>query len=271
MRLIDDLSILEVINLVMRGISSYNFRRHVASDVGIHGQYLPSENVQSQEYLNKISTWTQEHQMALNTRKTKYMVVNFTKKYQFNTRITLDDNLLEEVQSCKLLGLTINNQLTWQQNTQDIVKKANTRMIILHKLFEFKLPIEEMVNIYVLFIRSVVEYSSVVWNSSITADECSCIERVQKTALRIILNEDYLDYASALQISGLETLKDRRTKLSLNFAKKCLKNERNKDLFPINIKNINTRPHEKFYVTPARSERLAKSAIPYLQRLLNQQ
>ena len=30
------------------------------------------------------------------------------------------------------------------------------------------LPIEEMINIYILFIRSLVEYSCVVWHSSIT-------------------------------------------------------------------------------------------------------
>ena len=59
-------------------------------------------------------------------------------------------------------------------------------MLILHKLYEFNLAIEEMVNIYILFIRSVAEYSSVVWHSSITEEESTHIERVQKTALRII-------------------------------------------------------------------------------------
>ena len=34
-KFIDDLSLLEVINLVMCGISSYNFKNHVASDIGI--------------------------------------------------------------------------------------------------------------------------------------------------------------------------------------------------------------------------------------------
>ena len=75
------------------------------------------------------------------------MVINFTKKFQFNTRITLDGIPLEEVTECKLLGVTINNQLTWHQNTESMIKKANTRMLILHKLYEFNLPADEMVNI----------------------------------------------------------------------------------------------------------------------------
>ena len=112
-----------------------------------------------------------------------------------------------------------------------------------------------------------VEYCCVVWHSSITEEECTDIERVQKTALRIILGDTYTDYRSALELTGLDSLRDRRTQLSLTFAKKCVKN--NDDLFPINFKTVNTRPHEKYFVTPARTERLAKSTVPYLQRLLN--
>ena len=68
-KFIDDLSILEVLNLVMSGISTYNFKQHVASDIGTHWQYLPIENVKSQTYLDKIREWTEEKQMALNKSK----------------------------------------------------------------------------------------------------------------------------------------------------------------------------------------------------------
>ena len=197
------------------------------------------------------------------------MVINFTNNFNFNTRIKLEELPLEEVIECRLLGLTLTNKLSWSQNTESIVKKANTRMIMLQKLYDFDLPTDEMLNIYTLYIRSLVEYCCVVWHSSITEEDCASIERVQKTALRIILKEDYNDYSSALQLTGLERLKDRRTQLSLSFAKKCLKNKASKNLFPENVKLVNTRQHEKYFVTPARTERLAKSAIPYLQRLLN--
>ena len=143
------------------------------------------------------------------------------------------------------------------------------RMIILHKLHDFNLPTEELLEIYILFIRCMVEYCCVVWHSSITEEECTDIERVQKTALRIILGDNYTDYGSALELTGLDSLRDRRTQLSLSFAKKCVK--KNDDLFPLNVKTVNTRPHEKYFVTPARTERLAKSTVPYLQRLLNDQ
>ena len=180
----------------MSGLTSYNFKQHVASDIANHGQFLPAKNINSQNYLEKIDNWTKQNQMELNARKTKYMVINFTQKYQLSTRLSLDSNLLEEVKECNLLGLSINNQLTWYNNTEKIIKKANTRMIILHRLYEFNLPVAEMVNIYILFIRSVLEYACVVWHSSISSEECNNIEHVQKTAVRILIKSDYDNYPS---------------------------------------------------------------------------
>ena len=93
----DDLSLLDIINLITVGLSSYNFKQHVASDVGIDQLYIPSENIRSQSYMNKISNWTTINKMKLNESKTKIIIFNYTTKYQFATRIHLNDNLLDTV------------------------------------------------------------------------------------------------------------------------------------------------------------------------------
>ena len=142
-------------------------------------------------------------------------------------------------------------------------------MIILKNLFNFKLPVIDMLEIYCLYIRSVVEQACVVWHSSLTKGKQSDIERVQKVAMRIILQENYLSYEHALTITGIPTLKSRRKKLSLKFANNCLKNNMTSDMFPLNSNNMNTRQHEKYYVPHAKTVRYAKSAIPYMARLLN--
>ena len=95
------------------------------------------------------------------------------------------------------------------------------------------------------------------------------IEITQKVALRLILYGGYTSYQEALQVTGLETLKSRRNKLCLSFAKKCTKSELTNDIFPLNTNLANTRNPEMFHVTPAKTERLKNSAIPYMQRLLN--
>ena len=132
-KFIDDLSILEIINLISQGLTSFNFKCHVASDINIeHNQFLPQQNFESQTHLNKISEWTRDNMMKLNSELSKFIVVNFTENYQFNTRLAIDNEILQQVRETRLLGVIVNEQLTWHSNTDHIVKKANTRMVLLN-------------------------------------------------------------------------------------------------------------------------------------------
>ena len=212
-KFIDDLSMIEIINLISVGIASYNFKLHVASDIGIDNKYLPQENCQSQTYLKNIEQWTEEKEMKLNSEKSKFMLINFTNKYQINTRLNMENQLLQQESETRLLGVILRDDLSFKSNTENITKKAFKRMIILHNLCDFNVPIEDLLTIYILYIRSALEQSAVVWHSSITRGEQMDIERVQKCALRIILKENYLSYQSALLACGLDSLKARRTQL----------------------------------------------------------
>ena len=52
-----------------------------------------------------------------------------------------------------------------------------------------------------------------------------------------------------------------------------MKSEKSKDIFPINEKphEMDLRNSEKYAVRYAHTERFKKSAIPYMQRLLNEE
>ena len=71
-------------------------------------------------------------------------------------------------------------------------------MCILTNLFEFSVPQEELVNIYLLDIHTVVEQSCIVWHSSLTSGEKYDLERIQKVGLRIILKDRYTSYEDAI-------------------------------------------------------------------------
>ena len=266
---IDDLSMLELINLILQGISSYNPKQQVPSDIAIGNKFLHSDHFETQSYLDKISEWTDKKQMKLNSDKSNYMLINFSKNYQFNTRLYLNGIILNQVSKARLLGVIVSDNLSWHSNTAELVKRCYQRMIILKNLYKFSVPVEDLIRIYCLYIRSIAEQSSVVWSSSLTQGQEYDLERTQKVALRIILGEDYISYENALAITKLKNLKQRRSDLSLNFALKCTKNERAVDMFPLKNSNLNTRKREKFKVTKSRTSRLTKSAIPSMQRQLN--
>ena len=137
---------------------------------------------------------------------------------------------------------------------------------MLHKLYSFNLSDEDMVTIYTLYIRSILEQSCQVWHFSITHEEKADIERVQKAACKVILGERYSDYPSALDALNLDSLATRRQTLSLKFAKF----NQTKDMFSLNNNDaIDVRHRDKFQVQFAKGSRLLDSAIPQLQRALN--
>ena len=220
--------------------------------------------------LNQIQQWTNERKMILNQKKTKVMIFNFTNNYQFSTRLKLKNENLEIVKESKLLGVMVTDDLKWDNNTQYLIKKAYKQMQILRKAVNFKAPIEDRKLVYISYVRSALEQVCQVWNSRLTQQNIEDLERVQKSSLRIILNNQYENYSDALEKINLETLEERRNFLCLKFANNSLQGEKSSRMFPLNENKQNTFKGEKFKVKYAKTERLRKSSIPYMQRLLNE-
>ena len=91
-------------------------------------------------------------------------------------------------------------------------------------------------------------------------------------ALRVILQDDYLSYETAIISTGLEKLSTRRAARCLAFSLKCIAHEDNKSFFPRNPNISNStevRDREEFVVNFARTKQYQQSAIPACQRLLN--
>ena len=271
-KFIDDLSILEIVNLLTVGITSFNIKLQVPADLPLHNQFIPPGSLKSQDWLDGINDWTVKQKMMINEKKCKTMIFNYTDNYQFTTRLTINNKQLDVIDSTKLLGTILSNNLSWDLNTANIVKKANARMQLLRKVASFGTSQGELKDIYILFIRSLLEQSATVWHSSLTEENVTDLERVQKTAVKIILGDNYLSYEQGLQKLDMENLSERRAALCLSFAQKCAKNPKTAQMFPKNVKvhNMETRQPETYIVQHSNTERLRKSSIIYMQHLLNE-
>ena len=271
-KFVDDLSVLEIVNLLTIGLSSFNIRGQVPSDIPQHNQFIPPQNLQSQKWLDEINEWTLNQKMLINEKKTKTIIFNYTDNYQFTTRLSINDKNIEVIDSTRLLGTIISKDLKWDLNTAAIVKKANARMQLLRKVAGFGASVDDLKIIYILFIRSLLEQSATVWHSRLTEENSNDLERVQKSAMKIILQDKFIGYKNALNKLDLPTLSDRREQLCLSFALKCVKHPKTLKMFPLNDKTheINTRNREKYEVQHANTERLKMSSIIYMQNLLNQ-
>ena len=144
-------------------------------------------------------------------------------------------------------------------------------MQLLRKVASFTSNKEDLLQIYKLFVRPILEQSCNVWTSSLTQESSDALERVQKAAYKVILGTNYKTYEEAQEILQTTNLKQRRNKLCLNFANKFVRNPKFQHLFPLNKQKsvMKLRKQEKFKIYHINTERLKKSAIPHMKRILN--
>ena len=102
------------------------------------------------------------------------------------------------------------------------------------------LYVEDFLEIYCLFIQSKAEYCSVVFAPSLTLDQVRKLENIEKTCLRIILQEMYIGYIEACEMLGIFSVTMRRQNRLLGFAKQYVRHP-TKD-FPLEMKNTLCNP-----------------------------
>ena len=146
--------------------------------------------------------------MRINPTKCNYMVFSRSKE-NVATRLAVNDKILERKNMTKILGVWIDEDLNWSRNVKEICVKSFSRMSMITKLKYVGVKIEDLLDIYVKYIRSLTEYCSVAFHSSLTVEQSNKIERIQKTSLKVILGEMYVDYPSALEMTGLDLLSAR--------------------------------------------------------------
>ena len=149
-------------------MSNFNVKMSVPNDIPNHNGYIPKENLKTQSYLNEISSWTNKKKMKLNTDKSKIMIFNFTNNHQFTTRVNIDNVNLDVIEHKKLLGTHTRTDLSWDLNTKNLIKKKCPNAVA--KKTTFSASTNDLVHIYVLFVRSVLEASSSVWHKSLTKE-----------------------------------------------------------------------------------------------------
>ena len=200
------------------------------------------------------------------------MIINFSRKNKFTTDLKLKGESLDIVDEARLLGVILTSDLKWAANTNKIVRNANIAMKSLHIAKKFTSNISELKQIYISKVRSHLEYGVNVWSSGLTKHQNFSIERVQKTAMKVILGKYFSNYKGALEDLNLDKLETRRRKLNLNFAKKSLKLSNMCTLFPLKTSahSMKKRNYQKYVVNKANTYRYKVSSVPHMQCLLNE-
>ncbi len=107
-----------------------------------------------------------------------------------------------------LLGITVDEQLTFEDHIIEKVNIANRNMGIIRRTFQF-LDKEMFLNLYCAQVRPHLEYANTVWKPYKVKD-IDIIEKVQRRATKKLPGFKDLSYEERLRKLGLFTLAFRR-------------------------------------------------------------
>ena len=106
-------------------------------------------------------------------------------KINNNLEITCNGSFLANVLNVKLLGLEIDEELSFSEHITTVCKKAAQRIGLLKKIMNY-LPLKQRLLYYNALIRPVINYDSVLWTNC-DKESLGRVLKLQKRAARVIL------------------------------------------------------------------------------------
>ncbi len=171
--------------------------------------------------LNKLSNWANAWLVTFNPKKTKYMI--FSKKLRkiVHPPLILNNKQLDKVSQHCQLGIVLSEDMSWNNHINKICEKAGKRLSAMIRIAG-KLNKQTKLNIYVSFIRPILEYGCAIFDNA-TQDMVTLMESIQRRAA-IIITSAYkcTKHENLLQELGLNPLSKRRIlfKLTLFYKMK---------------------------------------------------
>ena len=109
------------------------------------------------EEVQRLVGWCKNNNLVLNISKTKAMIIDFRKKKTPIHPLVIDGTLtVLQADSVKCMGSTISKDLSWCNNTIDIIKKAQKHTNFLRHLKRFGLSQAILTRFYRAVIESVL-------------------------------------------------------------------------------------------------------------------
>ena len=148
--------------------------------------------------LNNFSNWCNKNNLVINTNKSKCMIITSRqrRKHLTHTELTLSVNgqKLECVDNLKILGLIIDENLSWKYHIDNLYKNLSSLTGLLWRIRNY-LSDDMKVLFYNSFILSRLDYCICTWGGA-TKIYLEKLHKIQKRVARIILNVDFNEMTS---------------------------------------------------------------------------
>ena len=182
-----------------------------ADDTKIYHTVYSDEDVSDlQSDLCNLVEWSNEWQMLFNADKCKVMHMGFNNK---QAKYDMNGIQLECVSEEKDLGVIISEDLKWDKQCSEAVKKANRMLGMIKRNFVDRSK-DTIISLYKSLVRPHLEYCCQIWNPYYKKD-IKLIEGVQRRATKLVTGMKELSYNDRLKQLGLQQLEGRRMRSDL--------------------------------------------------------
>ena len=117
-----------------------------------------------QSTLNNLHIWCRGNGMILNSSKTKVILVTTNQKRQRLNKEILDLKF-NKISNDKILGVFVDNNLTWSDHVKHLSKKIASNIWLLSKIKKF-LAKDHRDQFYKSYIQPHINFCNIVWGSS---------------------------------------------------------------------------------------------------------
>ena len=184
------------------------------------------------EDLKNIATWAKNWFIDFSATKTKSLTVSNKRDSHLNPAIIFKEEDIEEVSSHTYLGVQIANNLKWKDHISNVATKARKKLNLMLPL-KFKLDRKSLEIMYKSFVRSTMDYASVIWGGSYKSD-IDKLEKVQIDAMRLITGATARSNIAALYVeTHFQTVKER-----IDFSIVCMMYKLMNGLCPSYLHNL---------------------------------
>ena len=195
--------------------------------------------------------WCQDHNLLLNVKKTKELIFDFRKIKDPLLHVVINGETVEQVDTYKYLGVTIDKDLNWYKHMGILVKKLNSRNFFLKKLNSFGIDKTLLKLFYNSCIESIITFCIVGWGGNVRTADRNRVNRIIRKASLIIKH-------------SLPSLESKHKALIL----KKIENISIDSSHPLNTQIVyNTRSNRPMTLT-CRRERYRMSFMPMALQLL---
>ena len=169
----------------------------------------------------RLIQWSADNQMKANPGKFQAIAMD-KRTHSENICFNLGDNIAKCEDSAKLLGVTIDFKLDFDEHISNVCKKASRQLNVLKRIGGHLCKLGK-IKIYYYFIMSNFNYCSLTWHFR-GEKNTKKIKKIQERALRFIYRAYDSRYESLLIISHFPYLKVRRLRAIALEAFKILNN-----------------------------------------------